>query len=101
MPAIEELVPLRNFNTFGIDVTADYFVKLHSAENVKNFLKNKDYKKIPMLILGGGSNLLFTSNSRGIVVKPDIQGIEITLDETSHCYVRCGAGVDWDNFVGW
>ena len=101
MLQIEELYPLKSLNTFGIDVKADFFVALKNNDEVKKFVHNHEYKKLPFLVLGGGSNLLFTSDYKGIIIKPEIEGIEIISDNSSHCEVRCGAGVIWDDFVAW
>jgi UDP-N-acetylmuramate dehydrogenase len=98
---IEELYPLKKLNTFGIEVYADFFLRLQQIDEVKEFVNKPKYKQIPSLILGGGSNLLFTGNFNGIVVKPDIQGIEILNEDSTHAEIRCGAGVEWDQLVAW
>lgn len=101
MLQIEELYPLKSLNTFGIDVKADFFISLKSTEDIKKFVHNTEYKKLPLLVIGSGSNLLFTSDFKGIVVKPEIEGIEIIHNSPTHCEVSCGAGVIWDDFVSW
>lgn len=98
---IEELYSLKDRNTFGIDATADYFVSLSTLDQIKEFVNNQRYKQISSLILGGGSNILITGNYKGMVVKPNIEGIEIIIDDNDNVEVRVGAGVDWDYFVDW
>jgi UDP-N-acetylmuramate dehydrogenase len=90
-------VPLKPLHTFGTDVRAEAFVKVADREDVEalpDLLKERNY-----LILGGGSNVLFTDNYRGIVVKPVMNGLN-TLDESEgHIVLEAGAGLDWDAFV--
>jgi UDP-N-acetylmuramate dehydrogenase len=101
MFSIKDNFSLQAYNTFGLNVFADYFVSLSNSNEVKDYLSSSTYKNLPQLILGSGSNLLFISDYIGIIVKPDIQGIEIIEDEKLSCTVRCGAGVNWDSFVAW
>lgn len=53
----------------------------------------------PVLILGGGSNLLFVSDFDGLVLYPNIPGILPEKEDASHVWVRAGAGVEWDDLV--
>lgn len=53
----------------------------------------------PVLILGGGSNILFTRNYDGLVLKNEIKGLEIVREENNHVYVKAGAGENWHGFV--
>ena len=101
MLSIEEQYSLKNLNTFGLEVSADYFIKLSSTGEIKEFIKNQHFKNVPQLVLGLGSNVLFTDNFRGVVVKPDIQGIEVVEENSEAMEIRCGAGVEWDNLVEW
>jgi UDP-N-acetylmuramate dehydrogenase len=87
-------VDLKPYNTFGLAATAQYFAKLSSVEQLSNLNKNA-----PVLVLGGGSNLLFRDNINGYVVKNEIMGIELIREDTDHVYVRAGAGENWHGFV--
>jgi UDP-N-acetylmuramate dehydrogenase len=100
---IEENYPLKTLNTFGFDIKARYFIKLTKREEITEFIKNTylNQASVNLLILGSGSNLLFTGDFDGIVVKPEILGIEITTENSEFSYVRCGAGVEWDKLVEW
>ena len=51
------------------------------------------------LILGGGSNILFTKNVDGLVLKIEIRGMDEVKEDASHIYVRAGAGENWHAFV--
>lgn len=87
-------VDLKPYNTFGLAATAQYFSKLSSVEELSNL--NND---TPVLVLGGGSNLLFRDNIDGFVVKNEIMGIDLIREDADHVYVRAGAGDNWHGFV--
>jgi len=96
---IEENISLKPFNTFGIDVKAGYFARFSSTIELNQILN--EYRKIPFLIIGGGSNLLLTKDFEGIVLKNEIKGKEI-ISETDHeVTVKIGAGENWHEFVIW
>lgn len=87
------------YNTFGIDVLAKYFSSFNNLEELKELLNTKEFKENNQLILGGGSNILFTKNFDGIVLKNNIKGIEV-VNETEHdVYLKVGAGENWHQFV--
>ncbi|MEI9947176.1 MAG: FAD-binding protein [Chitinophagaceae bacterium] len=52
-----------------------------------------------MLILGGGSNMLFTKNFGGLVLKNEIKGIEKVKEDENYVYIKVGAGENWHQFV--
>ncbi|MES2847970.1 MAG: FAD-binding protein [Bacteroidota bacterium] len=93
---------LKKYNTFGIDVTAAYFSSFRTAEEAKELLAYKlptNNSQRSTLILGGGSNLLFTKNFNGLVLKNEIGGIEKVKEDAERIYVKAGAGVNWHSFV--
>jgi UDP-N-acetylmuramate dehydrogenase len=100
---IEENSSLKKYNTFGIDVTAKYFAGFNSVEELEELL---GYAKPPTanhqlqtLILGGGSNILFTQNFNGIVLKNELKGIELVNEDNEYVYVKAAAGENWHQFV--
>ena len=101
MPLLEEHVSLRPFNTFGLDVTARYFARFASAEELRQLLALPPVQAGPLLILGGGSNLLLTQDFEGVVLKNEIKGLEISSEDTeSHtALLRAGAGESWHSLV--
>ena len=101
MPLLEEHVSLRPFNTFGLDVTARYFARFASAEELRQLLALPPVQAGPLLILGGGSNLLLTQNFGGAVLKNEIKGLEISREDAdSHtALLRAGAGESWHGLV--
>ena len=93
---IKKNTSLKSFNTFGIDVMATSFVEVQNIEEVKSVLSNN---KQPLLILGGGSNLLFTTDFEGLVIKNNLKGIIVVEENDSEIYLRIGAGEVWHEFV--
>jgi len=91
---------LKNYNTFGINSYAKNFAVFNSVNDLQNiFHKTNDYKDEAVLFLGGGSNILFTKNFDGLVLKNEIDGIETIHEEEKYVYVKVGAGVNWHQFV--
>ena len=89
---------LADRNTFGMDVRADSLIDWASTDELKNVLH--DIEK-PILMIGGGSNLLFMGDFRGTVLHSTISSIEVIGGDSDHVHVRVGAGVVWDDFVAW
>lgn len=90
---------LQKLNTFGLDIIAKYFVELNSTDEVNEFINSIKHKKERILILGGGSNLLFTQNYDGIVVKINIDGIHVVKEDSNFYWIKAGAGVVWHELV--
>ncbi len=86
-------------NTFGIDVKADWFVEYRNVEELTEVLRQEEMRKLPLLHIGGGSNLLFMSDFHGLVLHSGIKGIEVVDENATEVLVRVGAGVIWDDFV--
>ena len=97
--SITENSSLKAYNTFGIDVSAKYFVQMFSVREFKEFSSTDYFKKFPRLILGGGSNILFTKNFNGCVIKNNISGIELIADDAEYYYIKAGAGENWHGLV--
>jgi len=99
---IYENIPLKSYNTFGLECSADCLVEIKSEDEAVELFKDESVKNKPMLILGGGSNILFISDFKGTVLYPDILGKNIeTPDEAGYIMVSAGAGENWDDFVEW
>ncbi len=89
---------LKNYNTFGIDTYAKYFAAFTSIDDL-NILLSMHESQLTTLILGGGSNILFTKNYDGLVLKNSIEGIHTVHEDEDHIYVKAGAGENWHKFV--
>lgn len=99
MSQIQKNISLKPYNTFGIDVDARQFLVVESEQELLAFLKQSENKNLPLLILGGGSNILFTQPFEGIVLKNEIQGIELIKEDEEAVYLKVGGGVNWHQFV--
>jgi UDP-N-acetylmuramate dehydrogenase len=80
MMKIQSNVSLLPYNTFHIDVQAAYFVEIFSMEELQELFQHPIFQSEKKLILGGGSNMLFTGNFEGLVIKMSIKGIEEVQD---------------------
>ena len=96
---IQSHVSLKPYNTFGIDTNARYWVDISQEEDLPTLLHLTDFVDTPKLILGGGSNVLLCHNFDGLVVKINIQGIDIIREDDDHIYLSAGAGVNWHELV--
>lgn len=94
-----ENVSLRPYNTFSIDASARYFTSFHSQEALLSVLATPEWASARKLVLGGGSNILFTQDFDGLVMKNEIKGIEIIREDEEFVYVKAGAGENWHQFV--
>lgn len=101
MIEIKKDYPLKSKNTFGLDVKARFFVEASKADKISFSLNYASYYNLPVMILGGGSNILFTKNYEGLIIRPTIQGIEVIEDAPETVTIRVGAGVNWDCLVDW
>jgi len=98
MLQIHQNVSLKNFNTFGIDANARYFVEIDHADDLVELFMDTQWHSIDRLILGGGSNLLLTKDFNGLVIRMNIRGIEHRISH-NEVFVEAGAGEIWNEFV--
>jgi len=91
-------VPLLPFNTFGLQATAAHFVEIREIGELKTALKTGIQ---PVLVLGGGSNILFTQDWPGLIVRNNLRGVEVIRSFRNRVWVRAGAGETWHDLVLW
>ena len=94
---IQSNFSLKPYNTFGIDVKAKYFSSFSNVEQLKELTNYNP--QLSTFVLGGGSNILFTKDFDGHVLKNDIRGIAKINEDDEYVYVRVGAGENWHQFV--
>lgn len=91
----QENYSLLRHNTFGIDAKCKRFIEYSSVEEAQQVARTITDADLPLLILGGGSNLLLTGDYNGTVLHSGIR----FLEQTDECHVRCGSGFIWDDVV--
>ena len=97
---VHQNISLKQYNSFGIDVKAKYFSDFSTVDELQELL-NDDLGSAnnERVVLGGGSNILFTKDVDGLVLKNEISGIEKVKEDEEFVYLRAGAGVNWHQFV--
>lgn len=96
---MQENFSLQPYNTFGVDAKARYFIKVSSIEELKDALTFSKTQSLPLLFLGGGSNILLTKDFDGLAIKLSLKGIsEENLNE-KEILVTAKAGENWHEFV--
>lgn len=98
---IKENVSLMPYNTFGMDVRAAFFIKASRRDDVVRAVALADEKKLPLLVLSGGSNMLITEDLYAVILYMDTKGMEITGRDGDDTLVRVEAGENWHGFVTW
>jgi UDP-N-acetylmuramate dehydrogenase len=96
---VEKNISLKRFNTFAVDVTAGCIAGLSAIGEIHAFLATRNDFPQPFLILGGGSNVLFTRDFEGTVLLVRNTGHRIVRETDDHIYVQVAAGELWDDFV--
>lgn len=94
-------VSLKPYNTFGLDYKADCVIHINSEEEAISLFKGDIDQQKPLLILGGGSNILFTEDYKGTIVHPESGEIKIEKQNQEYVTISAGAGVNWDKLVEW
>jgi len=100
---LQENISLKEYNTFGIDARAKYFAAFNTLSELEETLECSKQAmgndKGETLILGGGSNILFTKNYDGVVLKNQLLGIKKIAEDEAYVYVQSGAGENWHQLV--
>lgn len=97
----KENINLKPYNTFGIEALCSFFIEINSIDDFMLLLKTDLFQSNPKLIIGGGSNILFTKNFNGLVIKNNIKGISVISENSDTVIVKANAGENWHEFVMW
>lgn len=106
----EKNYSLLSLNTFGIDAVCKRFVEAYSVDEIVSFVLSRKGGgdavacrecEDKLLIIGGGSNLLFTKDFDGTVFHAAIRGIDISRDDEAYVMLRAGSGEVWDDIVAY
>ncbi|WP_236189967.1 UDP-N-acetylmuramate dehydrogenase [Pseudomonas pharyngis] len=96
---IQPQVSLKPFNTFGVDVRAQLFAEAHSDADVREALAYATSHNLPLLVIGGGSNLLLTADIPALVLRMASRGIRVISDDGNRVVIEAEAGEPWHPFV--
>ncbi|RCL24482.1 UDP-N-acetylenolpyruvoylglucosamine reductase [Pseudomonas sp. AFG_SD02_1510_Pfu_092] len=97
----QEQVSLKPYNTFGIDVKARYFSQAQDDQQVRQALAQAQQQGLPVLVIGGGSNLLLTGDIDALVLHMASRGRRVLSDDGERVVVEAEAGEPWHPFVQW
>ncbi|WP_025142036.1 UDP-N-acetylmuramate dehydrogenase [Pedobacter jeongneungensis] len=100
MLQIQENISLKPYNSFGIDVKASYFAEIFSEDDLRALFLDEVVRSQKLFIIGGGSNVLFTQDYNGLIIKISIKGIKSEIIEDK-VYVTAGAGEVWNDLVNY
>lgn len=92
---------LKEFNTFGVDAKANQLITITSVDELKQALISPEIKNNPWLVLGGGSNILFTRDFDGAVILNRIKGVEKIREDENYVWIKAGSGEVWHELVMW
>ncbi|MCU0071439.1 UDP-N-acetylmuramate dehydrogenase [Pseudomonas koreensis] len=96
---VQPQVSLKPFNTFGVDVRAQLFAEAHSDADVREALAYATSHDVPLLVIGGGSNLLLTADIPALVLRMATRGIRVLSDDGNRVVIEAEAGEPWHPFV--
>jgi UDP-N-acetylmuramate dehydrogenase len=96
---IYENISLKPFNTFGTEAHARFFTEALSPEQMGQAIEFSQKEQHPFLILGGGSNVLFVNDFKGVVIKNSSKGISVQDETEEHVLIKAAGGESWPEFV--
>jgi len=96
---VHEHFSLKNYNTFGIDATARFFIEVNSVEELQDVLGNQDYDR--KIVIGGGSNMLLSDRIEALFIHVALKGKKIISESTDSVQVKVMAGENWHEMVMW
>lgn len=96
---MQENFSLKPFNTFGVEAKAKYFIEINSVDELIETLKQARSQTLPLLFLGGGSNILLTKDFEGLAIKLSLKGISEKVLNENEVLITAKAGENWHEFV--
>ncbi|MNF29152.1 UDP-N-acetylenolpyruvoylglucosamine reductase [compost metagenome] len=98
---VQPRVSLKAYNSFAVDVAARWFAEAHDDDQVREALAYAQRQQLPVLLLGGGSNMLLTADVEALVLRMASRGIRVLQDDGERVLVEVEAGEPWHPFVQW
>lgn len=99
--SIRENASLKPFNTFAVDAMADLLVEAHDEAEIHQALTLAEQRSLPLLLLGGGSNVLFTRDQQALVLCMKTRGLRILTEDGEQAIIEAEAGEPWHQLVLW
>ena len=101
---LEKNVSLQHLHTFHSPVRTRYFLKVASLEELHAALEMyqdlcKKEPDLPLLILGGGSNVVFSGDYKGLTIALGLKGIAVEHTTEEQVLLRVQAGEVWQDLV--
>lgn len=96
---LERDVSLQQYNTLTVPALARYFVAVHNDNELQEAIRFSEDQALPRLILGGGSNIVLSSDFDGLVIHLCMRGIELGSTSSGRIKIRVAAGENWDQWV--
>ena len=92
---------LTALNTLGLRSQANLYAEIHTEADLQQALADAQLKKLPLKILGGGSNLVLPSDVDGLTIRIVNKGRNVISEDHEFRYIKCAAGEVWHEFVLW
>lgn len=99
MISLQKNISLRSYNSFGVSAMANFFVVVRSENDLRDLFLSRKGNQEKQLVVGSGTNILFTKDFEGLIIKNEIDGITLLNEEADEVLVRVGSGVNWHQFV--
>ncbi len=90
---------LKEYNSFGVDVKARYFAVIDTPDQLTELLSDNRLQNLPQVIIGDATNILFTKDYNGVVIKVNIKDREVISEDDESVILKVGAGEDWHEFI--
>lgn len=98
---VHQQFSLKDYNTFGIRASCKYFISIENESEFPDALNQAKGSKLPFMFLGGGSNVLFTSDFDGYILHINTKGINLVNEDIEYVWIEAAAGEPWDNLINY
>lgn len=98
-PLIHDNFPLDSLNTFGLPARARFFAAATTEAELQTLLRMATARQLALMVLGGGSNVIFAGDFPGLVLQPALRGIHCLSEDAQYFLVEVAAGEVWHDFV--
>jgi UDP-N-acetylmuramate dehydrogenase len=96
---VRENYSLKSLNTFGLNINCRWFAEITHPDELTSLISDRKFSGVRKMILGGGSNVLFSGDFDGLIIHNNIGSIEIIEEDGGMVMLKSGAGVVWNDFV--